>query len=165
MAALGTGESAPDFRLQDTCGLQCSLSALLRKGPVVLAFLKISCPVCQFTFPYLERMHQAARGTNVHVIGVSQNSQKDTSFFRKQFGITFPVALDDPKDYLVSNAYGITNVPTVFYIGQEGQIEVSCVGWAKRDIEDIARRISEHNQAPLIAVIPPTENVPEFRGG
>jgi peroxiredoxin Q/BCP len=37
-SALKVGDKAPDFTLPDTEGRQVSLSALLQKGPVILAF-------------------------------------------------------------------------------------------------------------------------------
>jgi peroxiredoxin len=165
MAALGSGKKAPQIKLPQVQGGEFWLDQALQKGPVVVVFFKISCPVCQFALPYLERIHQAAKGKNVSIIGVSQNSLKDTQFFDKQYGINFPVALDDPKHYAVSNAYGITNVPTIFYIGQDGTIEVSSVGWAKSDVLEIARRVSELVKMPEIPVIRPGEDVPAFRGG
>ena len=74
---------------------------------------------------------QANRDSKVSFIGVSQDKAKETEAFMKQFGITFPVALDDPKHYAVSNAYGLTNVPTLFYIEPNAEIEISSVSWSK----------------------------------
>jgi peroxiredoxin len=165
MAAIVAGKRAPAIKLPQSDGGQFTLEYALQKGPVVLAFFKNSCPVCQFALPYLERIHQASNGRNVTIVGVSQNSQKDTKAFERQYGIHFPVALDDPKDYAVSNAYGITNVPTIFYINQDGTIDISSVGWSKDDILDIARRVSELAQSAQIPVIRPGEEVPAFRGG
>jgi peroxiredoxin len=165
MKALSTGTPAPDFGLSTVSGGQFSLREALAAGPVVLVFFKISCPVCQFALPYIERVYRAAKGKNVTIIGVSQNSKKDTEFFNKQYGITFPVALDDPRGYAVSNAYGLTNVPTIFYVSQDGEIEVSSVGWSRADVEEIARKISVQSKLPAIPVIRPGEDVPAFRGG
>ena len=53
MAALTAGTSSPDFKLQTMNGQQFSLRDALAKGPVVAAFFKISCPVCQYAFPFL----------------------------------------------------------------------------------------------------------------
>ena len=61
----------------------------------------------------------ATASRNVSVIGISQNNARDTQKFMKEFGVTFPVALDDPANYAVSNAYGLTNVPTLFYIDSQ----------------------------------------------
>ena len=108
-----------------------SLREALAKGPVVLVFFKKSCPVCQYALPFLERVYQANRAANVTVLGISQNDARETQEFLREYGVTFPVALDDPANYKVSNAYGLTNVPTIFYIAPDGEIEVSCVGWSK----------------------------------
>ena len=73
------------------------------------------------------------------------------------------MALDDPANYAVSNAYGLTNVPTIFYVNQDGTIEVSAVGWSRSDVEEIARKVSSHNSIPSIPVIRPGEDVPAFQ--
>ncbi len=165
MPALVSGKKAPDFQLSDMMSRRFKLTEALEKGPVVLTFFKISCPVCQFALPYIERIYQAAKGTNVSVVAVSQNTSKDTQFFNRQYGVTMPVLLDDPNGYAVSNAYGLTNVPTIFYIAQDGTIDVSSVGWSKDDILAIARRVSEQAKIAEISVIRPGDDVPAFRGG
>src|SRR6202790_4829551 len=53
---LAAGALAPDFLLRALDGTTYTLSSLLRNGPVVAAFFKVSCPVCQFTFPFLQRL-------------------------------------------------------------------------------------------------------------
>ncbi len=118
-----------------------------RKGPVVLAFFKVSCPVCQYAFPFLERLHKAYGATGVKVIGVSQDNKANTASFMKQFGITFPVLLDPADSFTVSNNYGLTNVPTVFWINTDSEIETSSVGWIKVDVEQINRMMAEHLHA------------------
>jgi hypothetical protein len=47
--------------------------------------------------------------------------------------------------YPVSNAYGLTNVPTIFWIAQDGEIEVSSVGWVKADFEINRKMASAEN--------------------
>src|SRR5450755_3525036 len=109
MAALTAGLRAPDFTLPTVDGRQVSLQEALTKGPVVLAFFKISCPVCQYAFPFFERMYRAHQAANVTVLGISQDNAPNTQDFLREYGITFPVALDNPADYAVSNDYGLTN--------------------------------------------------------
>ncbi len=165
MAALTTGKRAPNIVLPAMDGDYFTLANVLGRGPAVLIFFKISCPVCQFALPYFERIYLAAKGKNVTIVGISQNSKKDTAFFAKQYGISYPIALENTQTFAVSNAYGITNVPTVFYVNQDGVIEVSSVGWSRADVEEIARRVSEETKLPPITVIKPSEAVPDFRGG
>src|SRR5512133_2681491 len=111
MPALSAGKTAPDFSLPAMDGSIFSLADALKRGPVVLAFFKISCPVCQYAFPFLERIYQAHRGEKVSVIGISQNDKSGTAAFMREYGVTFPVLLDNAPRYPVSNAYGLTNVP------------------------------------------------------
>ena len=165
MPAIQAGKIAPDFTLPSVDGQQVSLKELLNRGPVLAAFFKISCPVCQFAFPYVERIYKAIGNRNVSIIGVSQNNQKDTAAFMKEFGITFPVLLDDPTSYPVSNAYGLTNVPSLFWIAQDGEIEISSVGWSRQDIEQINERASATSGTTKQRVIQPGESVPDFRAG
>jgi peroxiredoxin len=165
MAAIIAGKEAPVFQLPLLTGGSFSLRDALTQGPVVLAFFKISCPVCQFTFPYLERIHRAANGKNVAIVGVSQNSKEDSAAFAREYDLTFPIALDDTRKYPVSNSYGITNVPTIFYIAPDREIEVSSVGWSKDDLQAIAGKISEQVKLGNIEVIQSGEDVPSYKAG
>ena len=97
--------------------------------------------------------------------GVSQNDPKETAAFIKEFAVTFPVLLDPPPSYQVSNAYGLTNVPTVFWIAQDGEIEISSVGWVKADIEEIGRKMAAAGKTAPAALFKPGEDVRDFRAG
>ena len=165
MAALNPGTGAPDFTLKGTDGRGFSLREALARGPLVVAFFKISCPVCQYAFPFLERIHKSYGDEKVTLVGVSQNEKKDTLAFMKENGVTFPVLLDDTDTYPVSNAYGLTNVPTIFWIGQDGEIEVSSVGWSRQDIEDINRRAAGAGGSSPQPVFRTGEQIADFRAG
>src|SRR4030088_1658516 len=123
-AALTAGTKAPDFQLKSMDGKRFSLQEELARRPVVLAFFKASCPVCQYAFPFLERLHKAYGQTKVTLVGVSQNDPQHTAEFPKEFGVTFPVLLDEQDSYPVPNAFVLTNFPTVICNGQDRQIEV-----------------------------------------
>jgi peroxiredoxin len=171
MAALTAGAKAPDFTLKAVDGKEFSLNGELAKGPIVLAFFKVSCPTCHYTFPFLERLHKSysvAGGTPalpVKLAGVSQNNARDTAAFMKEFGVTFPVLLDELDRYPVSNAYGLANVPSLFWIAGDGEIEVSSVGWVKKDFEEINRKMAEYGKVPLATVFQRGEDVRDFRAG
>jgi peroxiredoxin len=165
MTALATGTRAPEFELKTTGGSKFSLTEELARGPVVLAFFKVSCPTCQYAFPFLERLYKAYRNKGITLVGVSQNDAKETDAFAKDFGVTFPILLDDMRRYPVSNAYGLTNVPTVFWIAQDGEIEVTSVGWVKSDFELINRKMAETGKLAPAAVFKSGEDVRDFRAG
>lgn len=165
MAALNTGTIAPDFTLPAMDGKQFSLKDALSQGPVLAAFFKISCPTCQFTFPFLERIYRAYGNRNVTIVGISQNNKKETAEFLKHFGVTFPTLLDDTASYPVSNAFGLTNVPTLFWIAPDGEIEISSVGWSRKEIDDINRLAAEETSQAAKPIFQAEENIPEFRAG
>jgi peroxiredoxin len=165
MAVIQAGNVAPAFSLPLMSGGNFSLADSLRQGPVVLVFFKISCPVCQFALPYLERIYASAKLKKVTLVGVSQNGKQETAAFARQYGITFPIALDDPRKYPVSNAYGLTNVPTVFYLSQDSGIEISSVGWSKADLEAVVQRMTERVPAGNVEFLWPGEEVPAYRAG
>src|SRR3954471_8073899 len=165
MPALEAGSAAPEIILPVMGGGTFTLSEARKQGPVALVFFKVSCPVCQMAFPYFERLHQAYRGKSVGVIGISQDSAADTAGFIKRFGITFPVALDDMKKYPASNAYGLTNVPTLFLVAPDGKIEVSSVAWSRDDLEKVSGHFAAATVAEKKELVHASANVPAFKPG
>lgn len=165
MAALAIGTKAPQFNLQRMDGTKFSMEEALARGPILAVFFKISCPVCQYALPFFERIHKAYPHTKVNIVGISQNEKSDTEKFLRHYGITFPILLDGTKSFEVSNAYGLTNVPTAFWISEEGEIEISSVGWSRADFEEFVRRIASANQQEFKPVFQATEKVADFRAG
>ncbi|PYX97663.1 MAG: hypothetical protein DMG64_17255 [Acidobacteria bacterium] len=164
--ALPTGVKAQEFALTSTTGKPVVLSELMKRGPAVLAFFKVSCPTCQYAFPYFERMSQLHKPEAVSFIGISQDSLADTQAFMKKYGISFTVAIDDSQRYIVSNAYKLTNVPTAYLVDRDGKIQVSSVGWARKDIEDINLKLSMMDPAQQQhPIFKPGEDVAEYKAG
>ncbi|MGP0075377.1 MAG: peroxiredoxin family protein [Bryobacteraceae bacterium] len=160
-ALLEAGVQAPAFRLASLAesGINAaarSLEDILAQGPALLAFYKISCPVCQLTAPYLQRL---AANNAIQVIGISQDDANGTRGFMQRFGVTFPTLLDLASEgYPASNAYGITSVPSLFLIERDGTIARCINGFSKRDFEEIGARAG---------VVPfgPEDHVPEWKAG
>ena len=159
-----TGKTAPSFSLNALDGKQYSLDSLLARGPVVLAFFKISCPVCQFTFPFLQRLAERFAGTNVPVIGISQDDARNTKEFNREYGVTFPTLIDE-AGYPASNAYGLTNVPTIFLIDSDGTVKVSCMGFDKAALEKIAAELTKQQKISAAPLFRPDEVVPAYKPG
>lgn len=164
MTTIDAGQTAPDFTLKTSNNRAFSLGKLCKRGPVVAAFFKISCPVCQFTFPFLERLHKEYAGRGVVILGISQNDARDTRRFCKEYGVSFPVVLDK-EGYSVSNAYGITHVPTVCLIDPGRSVKVSCMGFGKQDLETIAAALAERRKIPAVPLFRQDEIIPEYKPG
>jgi peroxiredoxin len=153
---LPSGSRAPEFRLPFLAGGETTLGEILARGPALLAFFKISCPVCQLTFPFLERLHAA--GT-LSVYGISQNSAADTREFNQEFGVTFPTLLDtEESGFPASNGYGISSVPTLFLVERNGAVSQVIEGWNRKDMEGLATLSGA-------ILFRPGDYVPEWKAG
>src|SRR6266436_791462 len=165
MTHIVAGNKGPGFSLQSLDNKEYSLNALMERGSVVAAFFKISCPVCQFAFPFVERLHKRYGSDGATFLGISQDDAKSSQKFAKEYGITFPILLDDEKGYVVSNAYSLTNVPTIFLIDTDGAVKVSSMGFDKKDLETIAAYLAERRKISQPPLFRPDEVVPANKPG
>jgi peroxiredoxin len=164
MTDIRAGNQAPNFSLKGLDGKTYALDELRQKGPVVAAFFKISCPVCQFTFPFLERLYKRYGGNGVTFLGISQDDARSTKEFAGRYSPTLPMALDE-KGYPASNAYGLTNVPTIFLIEGDGNVKVSSMGFVKKDLENIGRELAERQKIAAAPLFSSGEAVPANKPG
>ena len=152
---LEIGDLAPEVSFFDAEGNERSLASLLAAGPVLLAFFKVSCPTCQLTLPYLQRIS----GTNVQIVPVSEDSAAATVGFAQAFGVELPTLFDrDEDDYPASNAFGLTHVPSMFLIERDRRISWEWTGFHKRQLEAVARRVG-------LPIFRPGDMVPESKAG
>src|SRR5208283_1436498 len=149
MTALREGTKAPDFALPAVSnspavskskedGGKFSLKDALQHGQVLAIFFKVSCPVCQYSLPFFDRLHKAYGSQKVAIVGISQDDKKNTAAFLKE--------------------YGVTNVPSWFLVGQDGEIKISSVGWVRADVEDLNRRLSDANHTALRRLFHPGDD-------
>ena len=153
---LKVGARAPSFKLSGLGGEVRSLEDLLAAGALVLAFYKASCPVCQFTLPYLDRI---SKGGGLQFLAVSQDDAGTAGRFSSEYGITFATLLDTADSgYAASNAFGISSVPSCFLVEKTGEVSWATEGWEKSEIEALARRAGA-------TPFKPGEYVPEWKAG
>src|SRR6202789_1242152 len=164
METLTPGKIAPPISLKTLTGDTATLQEALKKGPVVAAFFKVSCPTCQFSAPFLERLHETYGGEKITLFGISQDESADTREFCQELDVEFPILLES-RGYSVSNQYGITHVPSIFLISPDGTIEETSVGFSKADLEKIAARAAQANGVKPAPLFKPSENVPAIKPG
>jgi len=160
---LRAGHRAPDFSLarleNGTLRGTADLGKLLPGGPVLLAFFKSTCPVCQMTLPFLERIHRGRAPGSLEIYGVSQDDPETTQEFAGEFGVSFPMLLDtEESGYPASDAYGLSHVPTLFLVERDGTIAWSLEGFNKREFRAVAAQAG-------VDPFRPGENVPEWKAG
>lgn len=162
MVALSEGTKAPSFTLNGVDGQAYSLHDSIKKNPlVVLAFFKVSCPVCQFEFPYLERLHRSY--PNIPIWGISQDDADATSSFAKMYGVTFPMLLD--YDLSVTELYDLSNVPSVFLVDARGVVEQTTVGFVKAELDKLNHVLAQCLGQSIVPLFTAADEVPELRPG
>jgi peroxiredoxin len=155
MKTLEDGQTAPEFTLDVASGGQRSLEAILAQGPALFAFYKVTCPTCQLALPYLERL----QGGSCQVFAVCQNDEEAVREFNEAFEVNLPTLIDRAgAGYPVSNAFGITHVPSLFLVEQDRTIAWSWVGFHKAKYEELAARAGR-------VIFRPEDKVPESKSG
>lgn len=164
MSLVKADQTAPDFTLSSLDGKSYSLKDATATGLTLVVFYKDTCPTCQFALPFVERLHKAYKDKDLRVLGIEQDDHTRSSAFSKQYGLTFSVA-SETGAYKVSNAYGITTVPTLFLIDKGGKILSSGEGFVKTEVSELSQMIAQKLGGETFEVFQPGENVPAFKAG
>lgn len=149
------GQTVPDFRLALAGGGFRTLDELLAEGPVVLVFYKVTCPTCQMTLPYLQRL----QGGALRVFAICQDDAERAREFADAFEVKLPNLFDSVDEgYPASNAYGVTHVPSMYLVERDKRISWEWVGFHKKKLEKLAERAGR-------VVFTAADEVPESKSG
>lgn len=115
-----------DFKLKDLNGREFSLSELKGKR-VFLNFWATWCPPCRAEMPEIEQLYQETKNSDLVIIAVEIGGPLDTvKAFISQNKYNFKVLLDSDKS--VAEQYGISSIPTSFFIDKDGYIAAKNTG-------------------------------------
>src|SRR5688572_20248073 len=87
------GTKAAAFTAKDMAGKTHTLSSLMKKGPVVLYFIKHDCPVNAEVVKYYNGVAGAYKG-KASFVGVINGDKATASTWAAKFKPTYPVLLD-----------------------------------------------------------------------
>jgi cytochrome c-type biogenesis protein len=121
-AAIGVkvGNRAPDFTVTTDTGETVRLSDL-RGKIVLLNFWGTWCGPCRREMPELQALYEAHSDENFTILALAvRDTLADVQQFRTEFGLTFPLALDENET--VSTQYAIPGQPSTLVINSEGEI-------------------------------------------
>jgi peroxiredoxin len=159
MAELGPGAKAPAFHLP---GLAGGVVVVPGNAPLVLlAFTKASCPTCRWMFPFVQALHEGAKG--LAVVGVASDPDGEARAFAEELGLTFPIGVENAP-WPVSTAYGLATVPTLFLI-ETGTVRLASAGFSRSDFLEIASAAAQRAGGKPANPFPAGAAVPAFRPG
>ena len=116
------GFRAPDFALQAMDGKTYRLSELAGR-PVLINYWATWCIPCKAELPILEKLYQEYQQKGMVIISVNAIDQDSTDKVQgivDQFGMTFPVLLDQGGQF--ANLYQAIFFPTTVLVDASGVI-------------------------------------------
>ena len=150
---LAPGDRAPTFILDDIATGE-QVTNPWTAGPAVVAFIKVTCPVCKLVAPLVQALADA--GARVTAIG--QDPAPSLAAYAEQFGQRVPT-VTEPPPYRVSNAYGITTVPTLYLVDHGGIVRHAVGGWDRVRWNAVAAAVG----APALSA--DGDGLPSYRPG
>lgn len=123
------GNQAPDFALQTPGGETKKLSDF-RGQKVILNIWATWCPPCRAEMPDMQKFYTKQKDNGVVILAVNatntEKSRDRVPAFIKEYGLTFPVVLDEAGD--VSAIYQANAIPTSYILGTNGIIRRHITG-------------------------------------
>lgn len=116
------GHPAPEFTLKNIDGQTVSLSDF-RGQPVIINFWATWCGPCRVEMPHLQAAYEAHQPDGLVVLGVNlteRDSPQAVPDFLAEFGLTFPVVLDESGD--VAEMYRVLGQPASVFVNEAGVI-------------------------------------------
>lgn len=129
---LSPGSPAPSFALPEV-GSGGVVADPWRHGPTVVAFFKVTCPVCQMAAPMVQAMADA--GARVTAIG--QDPPEKLSAFMRRYDQRV-ATLSEAPPYEVADAWGVSSVPSIFLVGDDGVVVDASGAWSREAWNRIA---------------------------
>jgi len=129
---LSVGDKAPSLTLPAVDGGE-EVSDPWTEGTTLLAFFKVSCPVCKMVAPMLTKLAEGGG----RVVAVGEDPPEAIAQYSESHGQRVP-SLSQAAPYSVSEAYGLEAVPTVFLIGDDGEIQQAIAGWNRDTWNELA---------------------------
>lgn len=121
-SGLEKGKAPPNFELTTLLGENVKLTDYKGKK-VILNFWASWCGPCKVEMPHLQNYYKNNKDAeNVEIIAVNMTSeerggQKSIEKFVKEYGLTFPILLDNNGK--VMDMYNIITIPTTYVIGTD----------------------------------------------
>ncbi len=152
-------EGAPDLAVRPW-----RLADGLAQGPVLLMFVKAGCPTCEYSLPLIDRVYQNYPESRVSLVVLAQERESGARRLIRDGDLHLTVGLDS-SPHPIGEAYGVSYVPTFFYIRTDGTIAHAIESFAREELKEINAKIAGEDGVEALPFFAPDEGVPAFRPG
>jgi len=150
---IAAGATAPSFTLPDAV-TGAPVTDPWKAGRTVVAFFKVTCPVCKMVAPKLTALAEGG----ARVVAVGEDPPAALQRYAKEEGQQVQT-VSEASPYTVSDAYGISTVPTLFLVEPDGTVADAIGGWDRSRWNAVAAAFG----AP--AIFDDADGLPVFRPG
>ena len=133
--ALAVGGAAPEFKIVDATGKEIDLSALTKKGPVLVR-LTCGCLGCDLELPYVQAVHEAYKDQGLTSLAVFAEGDEKFANYAKSKKLNMLYALDPKRQSW--KVFGTTTMPSNFLIKKGGEIVAISKGCNPKGLQAIA---------------------------
>jgi hypothetical protein len=148
----------PPLSLRDLEGAWRPLAAAWAAGPALLCIGHSDCQTSRLTLAHVDRLHRR-RTAPVEVVAIVQDAPATARDLAAALGLELPVLIEDDP-YPVSEALGLTTVPTLLLVDAGGRVAERSEGFHRAALESLAERLGV--PPPFFA---PEDTAPALRPG
>ena len=116
------------------------------KGKLVLVhFWADWCTHCRQEFPKIQKAYEKLNLQDFEILAVNAGQTKEHVFeIKMSFNLTFPLLVDEEAK--TAEVYGVTGLPTSFFIDGNGKIRDKHIGWlTEKQILEIFNKLYEES--------------------
>lgn len=130
---------APRFVLPSQSGGSYALEQLLRKGPVLLSFIKEGCPCSESAQAYFNRLWAAY--PEAVFVGVFDASPGEAERWAARLQVGYPLLID--RELSLVRAYRVEHSATTVVVAPDGRIEGHWPGYSSAYLHEMGRTLAE----------------------
>ena len=160
MAALEPGAPFPPITLSDAKGAPLPSA----EAETLYVVFKTTCPTCEFTWPYLERLRESAGPTGLRILAVSQDPPDKAAAFNARLGSRVETAFD-LQPWPTSDRLGVDTVPSFFRVTADGRLADTAVGFSRDKMEGFAQRAAAAAGKPYEKLFRPGDQALSTKAG
>ncbi len=145
MTPLRPGDPAPDFSGLNENGETISLSDFKGKKLILFFYPQDNTPTCTTEVCNLRDHYAALKSKGFELLGVSPDSTKKHTNFKKKYNLPFPLLADTAHE--VIKKYGVWGPKQLFGVSYEGLLRTTFVINEAAEIERVITEVVAKNHA------------------